>query len=58
MITDDLKIAPHHLHTLRRSFVVRMVKAGMDLRTIQCILGYRDLSTLWRLYGCVAADGQ
>ncbi len=49
-LAKKLNIAPFHLHGLRRSFAMHLVKTGMSWHTICHILGHRNLLSVPHLY--------
>jgi len=45
-----------HPHTLRHSFAVHCLKSGMNIRSLQKILGHSDLNTTAEYLDLIAQD--
>jgi len=48
MALKRAKIKDFHFHDLRHTFGSHMVMQGIDLRTVQQIMGHRDIQTTMR----------
>jgi integron integrase len=53
---DSGVVKPVHAHTFRHSFATHMLEAGHDIRTVQKLLGHKDIRTT-TIYTHVMQDG-
>ena len=51
-------VRPPPLHAFRRAFALNCLRAGLDLLTLQRLLGYSDLSVLRRYVKQTTGDLQ
>lgn len=43
-------------HTLRHTFTTRLCESGINIKVIQSVLGYADISTTLDIYADVTRD--
>lgn len=54
----DAGIPPPEIHAFRRAFALNMLRAGVDVFTLQRLMGHADLQVLRRYLALTDADGK